>query len=1117
MEPSQVGKYRIVAKIGQGAMGEVFRAHDPVLKRDVAIKVVSKNLSADEAARRRFVREAQAAAKLNHPNIITVHDFGEDQGMAYMAMELLEGGAELRDLIEKGAFERLEDKLTIVGQILAGLAFAHAKGVVHRDLKPGNVYVLPSGQAKITDFGLARLVKDEEGTKTTQIRGTPYYMAPELLRMAPELLRDEPPTARSDVFSVGALIYELLSGQRPFTGATIPAVLYKVVHSEAEPLGKVAPDVPPGMAAIVDRALAKDPAQRFANAGEMLQALRGVSTGEGPAGGPEAAAIADQAPPRALTRRLSASPEADLELRAAVEEVHEFLDDRVPPLIAADSVAALLKAPVEGVAAEIWAWAVEQERRQSDFPFVDLLFHALHKLGVMGELELVDAKALLPFLRELGQRLAQACEPEERDRLRLALVHLGESEMIRTGPLEMIRGASESERLPATAATTLSAAEARRLLLLEQRLLREGSLPAADPARRRLVAQALTAAATQAKSERELEVHLRRLRAAGVASGADQIFRSLGEGLPDWALPKELASDTADLPPAGEVKAMRQIVSLPEDPLEVARRLRHLVSAATEQFNEGNLGGAVQMLGLASALVAEKKVDPGFVNPIRARGHETLDQTRLRQYMEKPDRHSQLQAVMAFFEAGLGPASLLDQLEAEERRERRRLLLDLLVVHGEPARALARERLLASLEVAASEFTRRNWIYLLRHIPRTPTEAVESEIDAVARFARPDHPAFLVKEAMSFLAQTRHARAAQALVELLHAWEAELEGAEADTTAEQDGLAALDRVAGALARQANLKGWRALVDHALARRPELGATVDRLAELGSQDLSSCPDVVGRLLDELQQSLPRGVLGRLVGRRDQDLKALVASLAGTRAPEVRAALEDLARRFQGQESGRAAARALAGQTSAPVAPFAGLSGELEAYGLPAILHRLGQGRATGTLTLRPHDTGPPAMLAFDQGRLRAVRWAQREAVDAAYQLFERPFAGTFAFDSGRSVAAAHALPNLDALIREGMRRAGELRHAGAVVPDDAALEATGSAPSTVPDEPDYDLVVALWQRACGGTSARQMESELTADAFRIRHALAHWLEEGALRVAAAASPAEPVTPSTGTSA
>ena len=1000
MELSQVGKFRIVDKLGQGAMGEVFRALDPVLGREVAIKVVTGKLSADEGARGRFLREAQSAAQLNHPNIITVYDFGEEQGMAFMAMELLEGN-DLRELLAQGKLTTLEDKLAVMEQILDGLAFAHSKGVVHRDLKPGNVHVLPNGQIKIMDFGLARRAQDAAATGV--IMGTPFYMAP-------EQAQGERAGPRTDIFSLGAMFYEILSGQRPFTGPSIPAVLFAVAHRDAEPLGSVAPDVPDALAAVVMRALSKKPRDRYEDAGAMLSAVRaawggGVATGS-------AYAAADLAPARGLSPALSTLPDTPVDLRTALEEVNQYLDDRVPPLVVADSVAAFLEAPLEGAAAELLAWAETQQSAQPDLPLADLFFHALHKLSVIGEFHLVDGERLLAFLRAVGAVLAGTCAPgAERDRFRRALSLLGESEMVRTGAVDMVRLRSEDP--PAEVAAPPATAGLRRLSLLEQRLRREDRSqgPAAEAARRRVGSQAITAAATEARSEKELEDHLRRLRAAGVESGAQQVFRNLGEELADWAMPRQVVSDTADLGPADEVKAMKNIVSLPEDPIEVARRFRHLVSAATEQFNSGNLGRAVQMFELATKLASEKKVEAGFMEPILRKGHEALDDRRLRQYMDKPDRHAQLQSVMAFFGAGLGPAALLDQLETEERRERRKLLLDLLVVHGETARAAARSRLEASVAGLVNDFARRNWIYLLRLIPRAPGEADESEIDTVAHFASPGNPAFLVKEALTLLGQTRHPRAADALVSLLAAWERELEREGLDEEAREEGLASLDRIAPALARQDSASCWNALVEHALAGGPELGNATARLAELGTRDLSGSPEVVETLTGEIRDGLPRGMLGRLVGRKGHDVPALIGALAGTRTPEVRALLEDVRKRMAGQEAGRAAARALDSPPAAAAPPaVAGHSGELDPYGLPALLHRLAEGKATGTLNLLPKEGGgAPATIAFRNGRPATARWAHREGEVAVYQLFERPFAGSFAFDAGQRPARRRRRP------------------------------------------------------------------------------------------------------------
>ena len=290
MDLKQIGKFEIVDKLGSGAMGEVFRARDTKLDREVAIKVIAGKFSSDERAKERFEREAKAAANLNHPNIITVHEFWEEQDVAYMAMELLDG-FDLRELLDKKTFISLDDKLAYMEQILDGLAFAHAKGVLHRDLKPGNVRVLPNGQIKIMDFGLARRTQD--GAATGVIMGTPYYMAP-------EQAQGERSTTRSDIFSVGAMFYEMLAGKRPFTGPTIPAVLFAVVHKDPEPLPAIAPEVSEGLAAVVMRALAKSPEARFADAAEMQHALRVAWAGGDSVGSSPTYVSVDQTPAREL-------------------------------------------------------------------------------------------------------------------------------------------------------------------------------------------------------------------------------------------------------------------------------------------------------------------------------------------------------------------------------------------------------------------------------------------------------------------------------------------------------------------------------------------------------------------------------------------------------------------------------------------------------------------------------------------------------------------------------------------------------------------------------------------------------------------------------------------------
>jgi len=264
MEFEQIGKYKILGEIGQGAMGVVYKAHDPILNRDVAIKTISATLGADDDLRKRFHREAQAAARLNHPNIITVFDFGEEHGKIYMAMELLEG-TDLKDVMSSGQLPTLDDKLAIMEQILDGLAFAHAKEIVHRDLKPGNIHIQPNGQIKIMDFGLARLGSSEM-TQAGVVMGTPNYMSP-------EQVLGERVDSRSDIFAMGAVFYELLTTHKPFEAESMHGVLFQVVHKDPQAIRKWAPDLPPVLVQVVEKCLVKDKTKRFQNAGELREAV----------------------------------------------------------------------------------------------------------------------------------------------------------------------------------------------------------------------------------------------------------------------------------------------------------------------------------------------------------------------------------------------------------------------------------------------------------------------------------------------------------------------------------------------------------------------------------------------------------------------------------------------------------------------------------------------------------------------------------------------------------------------------------------------------------------------------------------------------------------------------
>lgn len=248
-------------------MGVVYRAMDPVLNRPVAIKVMSEGIAQDKGLRERFLREAQAAGSLQHPNVVTIYDFGETDGHLFIAMEYIEG-ADLEHLLLHKAPLTLAAKLDIVIDVLNGLSYAHRRGIVHRDIKPANIRVDQEGNARIMDFGVARLAASNL-TSSGVMMGTPTYMAPEQISGGAI-------TPAVDLFSVGAMLYEFLADAKPFQGDTLHTVLFKIISESPPDLRDVKPDLPPVLTDIVNTALAKDPANRYKSAAEMADALSAV-------------------------------------------------------------------------------------------------------------------------------------------------------------------------------------------------------------------------------------------------------------------------------------------------------------------------------------------------------------------------------------------------------------------------------------------------------------------------------------------------------------------------------------------------------------------------------------------------------------------------------------------------------------------------------------------------------------------------------------------------------------------------------------------------------------------------------------------------------------------------
>ena len=258
------GRYELDGVVGRGGMAEVYRARDIRLDRIVAIKTLRADLARDQIFQARFRREAQSAASLNHPSIVAVYDTGEDMAsglpVPYIVMEYVDGRT-VRDLLQDGHRLLPERSLEIIDGVLRALDYSHQAGIVHRDIKPGNVMVTRNGDVKVMDFGIARAMSDAQATmtQTAQVIGTAQYLSP-------EQARGERVDSRSDLYSTGCLLYELLTGRPPFTGDSPVAIAYQHVRENPVPPSRVDPDVPPWADAIVLKAMAKSPADRYQTA-----------------------------------------------------------------------------------------------------------------------------------------------------------------------------------------------------------------------------------------------------------------------------------------------------------------------------------------------------------------------------------------------------------------------------------------------------------------------------------------------------------------------------------------------------------------------------------------------------------------------------------------------------------------------------------------------------------------------------------------------------------------------------------------------------------------------------------------------------------------------------------
>jgi serine/threonine protein kinase len=298
------GRYEISSTLGRGGMAEVYLGTDHVLGRPIAVKVLGSQFSKDNSFVARFRREAQSAAALNHPNVVSVFDTGSDDGTHFIVMEYVQGKT-LSQVIRQAGPLMPERAVEIVIAVAEALAFAHRNGIIHRDVKPGNIMLTPSGDVKVMDFGIARATASESLTQTATVLGTATYFSP-------EQAQGEAVDARSDIYSLGCVLYEMLTGQPPFTGETPVSVAYKHVKEEPVPPSRLNRDVPPDLDAIVLKCLAKNPANRYQSADELVQDLErqrsGLPVAATPILAPEPTEVVERA-----TRPTSVLPSPRLE------------------------------------------------------------------------------------------------------------------------------------------------------------------------------------------------------------------------------------------------------------------------------------------------------------------------------------------------------------------------------------------------------------------------------------------------------------------------------------------------------------------------------------------------------------------------------------------------------------------------------------------------------------------------------------------------------------------------------------------------------------------------------------------------------------------------------------
>jgi len=803
-------------------------------------------------------------------------------------------------------------------------------------------------------------------------------------------------------------------------------------------------------------------------------------------------------------------------LRQAADELQRYLSDEIAPMMVVEYFEELAPHPPEVTAKIIAQWIQSQHNRpKENVATADLIFHALKKLSLLSELELVRRATIIRAIHEISRMLLHVCPEAQRDELRIRLSRLGEATTVLAARAEFLhREAGAAGASPpglAAAKTEAHTAEPKPDAEMMDRGARALSLllgglaklrdPKAPPDKQgpeaTMLAQILSTAALESKTNEDLARHLDRVKKEGVATPMGQVFRALGWSLPGWGTIGG-EGKAVDERTGRQLQAMDRIVALAPDAQERAKRWGEMIYAAIEQLNEGRLAQAVSILEVAKRLIAEKRPDAEIVGQVLSQAEVAISEDLLRRLADVPAKHGLLRKVLEFFPS-LRPAMLLTHLDGEIRREKRKLILTLLECHGPVCRDAVITRLTSVMcgEIPDAEgFYRRNLAFLLRRIPRAGHERIEEEMELLAAMIAPEEPPISAKEAVGALGQLRHRPAELALVDRLRRLEAEMIA----RGGSQDRFEMADCLCSALARHGSVRAIRAVTAHAYNPAPALGDALARFELLSRLDLTVDPEQLAVLLKSIRQLAPSKVLGFIAKRAHHELCCLMQAVSGTPNQEVRAALEAIADKFKRHALGEQALRILAKLEPSAGKTAEALTGDLELFGLPNLLQTLAGSQSSGELVLFDAHQVRQGSIAMARGNITRCEAGRLSGAEAVYLFMEKPFPGTFAFRSAAADGGSTAASALDlmSLILEGARRHDEYQQAKAFAADGVRFEPAGISAVRPEDENDGDFASNVWDRAAAGTPANDCEREMKTDPFRVRRLYACWVESRALR-------------------